>query len=99
MKFTIDTEKIWKAVKALYCGIKATFCGSSDTSQVVPDKFTTTDIGRYVNYRPQRGPVEKGRIKLVTDMYVFVVYKCGDDWIGFQNYTGVATHPEFLTFA
>lgn len=55
------------------------------------------DIGKWVMYDSGHKS-EKGRIKSWNDKYVFVVYHCGDDWDGWQNYTGVATRPEDLTF-
>ena len=42
------------------------------------------------------GTTEVGRIKSCNDKYIFVVYKCGDLWENYQDYTGCATNPEDL---
>lgn len=62
-------------------------------SKLDPDK----DVGRWVEYKDFRG-VEKGRIKFWTDKYVFVVYKCADQWHRFADFTAAATRPEDLNF-
>lgn len=46
---------------------------------------TPSDIGRWVLYK-------------VKNEFVFVVYKCNDDWDNYQNYTGCATLREDLEF-
>ena len=43
-------------------------------------------VGKWVVYQN-----EKGRIKSWNSKFVFVVYKCADDWDNFENYTGCAT--------
>ena len=53
--------------------------------------------GDYVTYRPKFGPPEPGRVKEVRGGFVFVVYKCGNNWEAFSNYTAAATVPEELT--
>ena len=58
-------------------------------------KLTDSDIGRWVEYWPGK---EKGRIKSWNTRFVFVVYKCGDNWDDFQNYTAASTHPKALNF-
>lgn len=62
-------------------------------------KLTEEDIGRWVIYRDSfdRRP-EKGKIKSWNDKYIFVVYKCANEWGRFKEYTGVATRPEDLEF-
>lgn len=61
-------------------------------------QLTKEDIGRWVIYHDGNKPEEKGMIKSWNDTYIFVVYKCSDDWDNFKNYTGCATRPEQLTF-
>jgi len=56
---------------------------------------TSNDIGCWVLYRPKN---EKGRIKSYNDKFVFVVFKCDDNWNDYQNYTGCATRREDLEF-
>jgi len=56
------------------------------------------DIGRWVTYHAQHGATESGRIKSWNEFYIFVVYKCDNNWGNFRNYTGAATRPEHLTF-
>lgn len=58
--------------------------------------LTKSDIGRWVEYRGGAGEVERGRIKSWNDSYIFVVYKCNDEWDRFQDFTGVSTRPEDL---
>ena len=60
--------------------------------------LTKKDIGRWVAYTSLFGDEEKGRIKSWNDKYIFVVYKCDNNWDRFQDYTGAATKPEDLTW-
>ena len=65
-------------------------------------KLTDRDVGRWVEYNVEYNfgsTSEKGRIKSWNDKYIFVVYKCDDNWNGFQNYTGCSTHPRSLNFS
>jgi len=56
-----------------------------------------TDIGKWVNYRSMVGDkVERGRIKSWNDKFVFVVYKCNEEWYRFQDFTGASTRPKDL---
>jgi hypothetical protein len=55
-------------------------------------------IGKLVEYRAGTGQTERGRIKSWTDKYVRVVYKCDNQWLRFQDFTGCATDPCDLTF-
>lgn len=57
-----------------------------------------SDIGRRVLYVPQHGNSEAGRIKSWNDKFIFVVYKCDEDWDNYQNYTAAGTKPEDLRF-
>lgn len=61
-------------------------------------KLNQNDIGRWVWYKPQFGPAERGRIKSWNEKNVFVVYKCDGQWRRFQDFTGEATEPSDLTF-
>ena len=61
-------------------------------------KLTEEDIGKWVEYHGSAGEIEKGKIKSWNDMYVFVVYKCDNNWLNFMNYTGCATEPDDLFF-
>lgn len=61
-------------------------------------KLTDADIGRWVEYKPLKGQLEKGRIKSWNDKWIFVVYKCDKNWNDFKNYTAAATNPKDLTF-
>jgi len=56
-----------------------------------------SDIGRWVIYNTGF-KLEEGKIKSWNDKYIFVVYKCDDDWDNFKDYTGCATRPEDLIF-
>jgi hypothetical protein len=46
-----------------------------------------------VNYG---GEIEVGRVKSWNDKFVFVVYKCAENWDRYEDYTGVATKIEDL---
>lgn len=62
-------------------------------------KLTEKDIGKWVSYTGNFDrAVEKGKIKSWSGKYIFVVYKCADEWDRFKEYTGVATLPEDLEF-
>lgn len=58
------------------------------------------DKGRWVEYTRERAgsKSESGRIKNWNDIYIFVVYKCDENWDDFMNYTGCATSPGQLRF-
>ena len=61
-------------------------------------KLTSKDVGRWVSYTPDYGNIAHGRIKSWNDKYIFVVYKCNNEWDKFQNFTGEATNPQDLVF-
>jgi hypothetical protein len=48
-------------------------------------KLTNKDIGREVYYN-SFNKTEFGIIKSWNDKWIFVVYKCGEDWENFTNY-------------
>jgi hypothetical protein len=54
------------------------------------DKFNDSDIGMYITYVPTG---EIGRLKQFDNnsRVAWVVYKCGDNWDQYQNYTAQAT--------
>lgn len=54
------------------------------------------DVGAWVEYRPSYGDPERGRIKSWNDKFIFVVYKCDNQWNRFQDYTAAATDPADL---
>lgn len=56
-------------------------------------------VGRWVYYTGGYGPNQKGRIKHWRGDWVFVVYKCGDDWNNYQDYTAARTNRKYLIFA
>lgn len=58
------------------------------------------DIGRYVEYIPQVGEPERGRIKSYDNHThtAWVVYKCDDDWDNYGEYTAAATNYSDLAY-
>ena len=61
-------------------------------------KLNETDIGKWVEYNDGVGKKEKGRIKSWNDKYIFVVYKCANQWNRFDDFTGCSTNPMDLAF-
>ena len=61
-------------------------------------KLKKKDVGRFVEYRGGASEREKGRIKSWNDKFIFVVYKCDNQWSRFQDFTAAATSPEDLHF-
>lgn len=59
-------------------------------------RLTPGDIGRWVEYHGSGGEKERGKIKSWNDRYIFVVYKCNNEWQRFQDFTGCATNPRDL---
>ena len=65
------------------------------------------DVGKWVIYNKKEnellteqtfGRMEKGKIKCWNDKFIFVVYKCDNQWDRFQDFTGCATSPEDLSY-
>lgn len=54
------------------------------------------DVGRWVLYDSGHGKSERGRIKSWNDSFIFVVYKCDNQWDRFDQFTGCATKQEDL---
>lgn len=52
-----------------------------------------SDIGRWIKYHDGVGGIEQGRIKSWNDKYIFVVYKCDNQWDRFEDFTAAATMP------
>jgi len=63
------------------------------------DTLTEHDKGRWVVYTPTLGPVERGRLKTWNHLFVFVVYRCANQWDRYEEYTAAATCPEDLVFS
>ena len=61
-------------------------------------ELTKDDIGKWVLYEGYAGEQEKGRIKSWNNNFIFVVYKCDNQWHRFQDFTGNATDPRQLRF-
>jgi len=61
-------------------------------------KLEKKDIGRFVEYRGFADEREKGRIKSWNEKFIFVVYKCDNQWNRFQDFISAATLPELLYF-
>ena len=62
-------------------------------------KLTEDDIGKWVSYTGHPGGgIEIGKIKSWNDKFIFVVYKCANEWGRFKGYTAAATKPEDLEF-
>jgi hypothetical protein len=53
-------------------------------------------IGRWVKYTDGVGRSEYGRVKSANSRFVFVVFKCDNQWDRFQDFTGCACNPENL---
>ena len=56
------------------------------------------DIGKWVRYTAHHGAIEDGRIKSWNEKFIFVVYKCNNEWDRFKDFTGQATSPEDLQY-
>ena len=65
---------------------------------IIINGLTESDKGRWVEYTSSHFNTSQGRIKSWNDQWIFVVYKCADNWSQYFNYTGCATRPEDLTF-
>lgn len=80
------------------CDADAYYAMGTTHDKVDITKLTESDIGRWVVYKPSFGKEERGRIKSWNDTYVFVVYKCDNQWDRFQDFTACATNPDDLMF-
>lgn len=61
-------------------------------------ELSPEDVGEWILYKNGVGELEKGKIKSWNDNFIFVVYKCDNQWDRFQDYTGCATSPDDLEF-
>jgi len=61
-------------------------------------ELTADDIGKWVKYSDGTGRYEIGRIKSWNEYFIFVVYKCNDEWDRYQDFTGQATSQQDLEF-
>jgi hypothetical protein len=61
-------------------------------------QLTPSDVGRWVTYSVTRGHHERGRLKGWNKQFVFVVYRCGNRWEDFADYTAAPTSPQYLTW-
>lgn len=62
------------------------------------ENLKPADVGKWVVYTPLKGASERGRIKSWNDKWIFVVYKCDNNWDKFADYTGCATDPSELNY-
>ena len=56
------------------------------------------DVGKWVEYTGGAGEKEKGKIKSWNNKFIFVVYKCNNEWDRFQSFTGQATLPKDINY-
>lgn len=61
------------------------------------DRMKESDVGRWVFYN-NGYDTERGRIKSWNDKFIFVVYRCDNQWHRFGDFTAAATKPEDLDF-
>lgn len=57
-----------------------------------------SDIGKWIIYTNGVGQTERGKLKSWNRKNVFVVFKCGDEWDRFQDFTGSSCNPKTLDF-
>lgn len=59
-----------------------------------------TDVGRVCVYAPGKDWSETGRLKSFNNenQIAWIVFKCGDDWDNFMNYTGQSVKYEDFIF-
>jgi hypothetical protein len=55
-------------------------------------------VGQWVRYRGRMGEWEEGRIKSWNDRYLFVVFKCDNNWDRFEDYTGQSCDLSTIDF-
>lgn len=66
---------------------------SEDLSVKLSD-LTDKDRGRWIVWTdPNLGTTEKGRLKSWNHLFVFVVFKCENNWNRFEDYTAEACAP------
>jgi hypothetical protein len=62
---------------------------------MVIEHLTKDNIGQWVRYIPTG---EEGKIKSWNDKYVFVVFKCDEQWKDYRLYTAVSCRPQDIEF-
>jgi len=62
------------------------------------DELKEEDVGRHVIYIDSTGEKTFGRIKYWNHKWIFVVYKCDNNWNNYQNYTAASTDPNNLVW-
>lgn len=63
------------------------------------DSLSASDRGRWVIYRGiHPAHAERGRIKSWNEFFIYVVYRCADQWDRFEDYTAAPTLPKDLEF-
>jgi hypothetical protein len=60
--------------------------------------LTDADRGRWVVYSGYRGYRERGRLKSWNSTYCWIVFRCGDRWDDFEQYTAAPCLPTTLSF-
>ena len=53
-------------------------------------------IGDWVRYDDGHAPSEVGRIKRITDKWIFVVFHCDNRWTEYYNFTAEACNKSYL---
>ena len=62
------------------------------------NELTPKDRGRWVVYEHPGGSKEYGRLKSWRDGFLWVVYKCNDEWERYADFTGQCTFPDDVRF-
>jgi hypothetical protein len=58
------------------------------------EELTERDKGRWIVWTdPGMVTTHKGRLKSWNHLFIFVVFKCGNNWVKFQDYTAEACQP------
>ena len=61
-------------------------------------KLTQENVGNWVKYKDGSGLTELGKLRSWSNKYIYVVFRCDDQWSKFMDFTGVPTNPQDLTF-
>ena len=63
------------------------------------EDLVPADIGAWVEFtKSHQLDPEVGRIKSWNDKFIFVVFKCCNDWDNYMDYTGCSCRPEDLSY-
>jgi hypothetical protein len=60
-------------------------------SAVIKHYATTTTVAAVSSTDPHAGSRERGRLKSWSAKFIYVVYRCGQDWDHFDDYTAAPT--------